>query len=80
MFLRSTLRLIELFISLVDTSVVETHTIVIHPYLEAQMQFSHHVGQLRYVCFEIYLLHAFLRRENIILALRKHFGEHSIGR
>ena len=61
-------------------SIAETHTIVVHPYLDAQTEFHRYVAHLRYVCFETFLLRAFLHRENIILALRKYFGEHPIER
>ena len=45
--------------------------VVVHPYLDAEMEFDRYVAHLRYVCFKIYLLRAFLHRQNIILALRK---------
>ena len=61
-------------------SIPETHTIVVHPYLDAQTEFDRYVAHLQYVSFETFLLRAFLHRENIILALKKYFGEHLIGR
>ena len=56
---------------------ITTH---VHSYLDAQTEFDRYVAHLRYVCFETFLLRAFLHRQNIILALRKYFGEQLIGR